>query len=535
MKAQLNFEFRDFASFVMGVFEEIFESNCFNDLELMGDDNIPLKAHKAILGSFSSTLREHMSSQQTLQKVKVSGVSYQDLQSLLHFVYLGEVNVVQENLEKLLALAKFLGIEQLQDQGPTIAKNNFAFKISFEFIGDKDSKEFNFKEKDHNLGGELSSEILGDGKGDDTKRTLDKVEKKGNENTEDYVVGEPSPDFDIFESVHLSHNYYRILKYQEGKKRITTDKEGNHCTRQEKDKIMICLICLKGPKKKKTLLKVGGGTTSGVNRHLIDLHPEYSDQFLKQKEEVLRLRNEKKMRKNRPPAMVEKKREKRPRKNIKVDYEWFSQSPGEIVNIKAKILLTQGYYERVIVRKGDQSYKGARCLNCSDGNPHSNLGIIKFIHGDFMNQDLRKHLRNKHEQEYERFLKQESHIIDQKFNANTAIDSEMQNEYLADIEDVEVGEAEPGYDVKEPVFFSHNFFRRIPVKHNGVPEDYAACLICVKLGGKALLKIGHLKKSLRDHLRNKHPEQLKKYIYVLSLVKEMGKNKYSDVIIPECL
>ena len=120
MKAQLNFEFRDFASFVMGVFEEIFESNCFNDIELMGDDNIPLKAHKAILSSFSSTLREHMSSQQTLQKVKVSGVTYQDLQSLLHFVYLGEVNVAQENLEKLLALAKFLGIEQLQDQGPTI-------------------------------------------------------------------------------------------------------------------------------------------------------------------------------------------------------------------------------------------------------------------------------------------------------------------------------------------------------------------------------------------------------------------------------
>ena len=60
MKAHLNLEFKDFPSFVMGVFEEIFASNCFNDIELMGDDNIPLKAHKAILSSFSSTLREYM-------------------------------------------------------------------------------------------------------------------------------------------------------------------------------------------------------------------------------------------------------------------------------------------------------------------------------------------------------------------------------------------------------------------------------------------------------------------------------------------
>ena len=62
MKAQINFEFKDFASFVMGVFEEIFESNCFNDIELMGDDNIPLKAHKAVLSSFSSTLKAYMMS-----------------------------------------------------------------------------------------------------------------------------------------------------------------------------------------------------------------------------------------------------------------------------------------------------------------------------------------------------------------------------------------------------------------------------------------------------------------------------------------
>ena len=74
MKAQLNFEFKDFPSFLMGVFEEIFESNCFNDIEVMGNDNIPLRAHKAILSSFSSTLRENMSSKQIFQRVQVSGV-----------------------------------------------------------------------------------------------------------------------------------------------------------------------------------------------------------------------------------------------------------------------------------------------------------------------------------------------------------------------------------------------------------------------------------------------------------------------------
>ena len=109
--------------------------------------------------------------------MKVSEVSYQDLQSLLHFVYLGKVNVAQENLEKLLALAKFLGIEQLQDQCPTITKNNVAFKIlSVEFLGAEDSNKFNIKNTDGHI--IIRSEILVDEKRDDTKSALDKEEKK---------------------------------------------------------------------------------------------------------------------------------------------------------------------------------------------------------------------------------------------------------------------------------------------------------------------------------------------------------------------
>ena len=213
-------------------------------------------------------------------------------------------------------------------------------------------------------------------------------------------------------------------------------------------------------------------------------------------------------------------------KTMKGDYEWIPQSPGKTVNIKAKVLFTQGYFERVIVRKGFRSYKGARCLNCSDGDHQSKLGIHKFIQGDHMTQDLRKHLRNKHEEVHAKFLLQESNFIDKQcINANEVIDSQMQNEYLADIEDIEVGEVEPGYDLKEHVIFSHNFFRRIPVEKNGFPEDHAACLICVKLGGKTLLQIRNSNSGLKRHLANKHPEHFEKYENISKLFKEMKRNK----------
>ena len=526
MKAQLNFEFRDFASFVMGVFEEIFESNCFNDIELMGDDNVPVKAHKAILGSFSSTLRKHLSSQQLIQNVKVSGVNHQDLQSLLHFVYLGEVNVAQENLEKFLAIAKFLGIEQLQDQCPAINPKHYfgkIFQISVNVDTNFDTPEI--------LGAEDSKDIINEANSCSVNAER---QDQDNETTHDYTVGKPNPDFNIYDTVLYTHNYYRVLKSQDGRKRVRNRESGTYI-KQERNKIAICLMCLKGPKREKKLFKSLGGNTTGLNRHLFSKHPQYEEQFLRQREEIHRLRNKRRKPSKKTPLTLIEKKEKEFRRLYSMDYEWVPQSPGKTVNIKAKILFTDGYFERVNVTKRGQSYKGARCLNCSDGNPHSKLGIIKFIHGDFMNQDLRKHLRNKHEEEYVKFLKQEAQIIDQRFNADTIIDSEIQNDYLADIEDIEVGEAEPGYDVKEPVFFSHNFFRRISVKSTGLSEEYAACLSCVKLGGKALLKIGKLKKSLRDHLLNRHPELLKKYHNVSQLAKEMGKIRYPEVIIPESL
>ena len=408
MKAQLNFEFKDFSSFLMGVFEEIFESNCFSDIELMGDDNIPLKAHKAILRSFSSTLREYMSSRQIfqIQRVQVSGVNYHDLKSLLQFVYLGEVNVARENLEKFFAIAKFLGIEQLQDQYTTNLSKVLGH--NFNILTDTNLKTT------ENLYAEDSTVV--------NKECLSEIENEPKEEnqihvTEDYIVGQPS-------------------------------------------------------------------------------------KIMKQKAEI--------------PLL----------KAMKGDYEWIPQSPGKTVNIKAKVLFTQGYFERVIVRKGFRSYKGARCLNCSDGDHQSKLGIHKFIQGDHMTQDLRKHLRNKHEEAYTKFLLQESHFIDRQcIDANEVIDSQMQNEYLADIEDIEVGEVEPGYDLKEHVIFSHNFFRRIPVEKNGFPEDHAACLICVKLGGKTLLQIRNSNSGLKRHLANKHPEHFEKYENISKLFKEMKRNK----------
>ena len=109
-------------------------------------------------------------------------------------------------------------------------------------------------------------------------------------------------------------------------------------------------------------------------------------------------------------------------------------------------------------------------------------------------------------------------------NPDMVINSEILNEHLSDVENIIVGEPDPGYDGKEHVLFSHNYFRRIPLEHNGFPEEeYAACLICVKTGAKDLFRfmIGEYR-GLKKHLAYKHPDfaeklknlsKLQKYIF----------------------
>ena len=97
-------------------FNNLFEDQDFSAVTLVCDDDKQIRAHKVILSSSSSFFRKILITnphQHPLLYLK--GVSFSDLQSVVKFLYFGETEIAQNNLENFLDAAKELGIEGLMN------------------------------------------------------------------------------------------------------------------------------------------------------------------------------------------------------------------------------------------------------------------------------------------------------------------------------------------------------------------------------------------------------------------------------------
>jgi len=103
----------DFESNVSIAFRELREEKDFFDVTLACDDN-QVQAHKVILSAcspfFRNILRKNPHQHPLLY---LKGVKYTELLSVLNFMYQGEVNVAQEELNSFLAVAEELRVKGL--------------------------------------------------------------------------------------------------------------------------------------------------------------------------------------------------------------------------------------------------------------------------------------------------------------------------------------------------------------------------------------------------------------------------------------
>jgi len=103
----------DFESNISVAFRELREEKDFFDVTLACDDN-QVQAHKVILSAcspfFRNVLRKNPHQHPLLY---LKGVKYQELLSVLNFMYQGEVNVAQEELNSFLAVAEELRVKGL--------------------------------------------------------------------------------------------------------------------------------------------------------------------------------------------------------------------------------------------------------------------------------------------------------------------------------------------------------------------------------------------------------------------------------------
>jgi len=103
----------DFESNISVAFRELREEKDFFDVTLACDDS-QVQAHKVILSAcspfFRNVLRKNPHQHPLLY---LKGVKYQELLSVLNFMYQGEVNVAQEELNSFLAVAEDLRVKGL--------------------------------------------------------------------------------------------------------------------------------------------------------------------------------------------------------------------------------------------------------------------------------------------------------------------------------------------------------------------------------------------------------------------------------------
>jgi len=114
----------DFEANVSGAFRDLRAESDFFDVTLGCSDSNgrSLQAHKVILSACSSFFKQMLRQQQTHNPahphpyIYLRGVSYCDLSSVLDFMYHGEVNVAQEDLNSFLAVAEELQIKGLTNK-----------------------------------------------------------------------------------------------------------------------------------------------------------------------------------------------------------------------------------------------------------------------------------------------------------------------------------------------------------------------------------------------------------------------------------
>jgi len=108
----------DFETNISVAFRELREDKDFFDVTLACDDQ-QMQAHKVILSAcspfFRSVLKKNPHAHPLLY---LKGVKYVDLVAVLNFMYHGEVNVAQEELNSFLAVAEELKVKGLTQNGP---------------------------------------------------------------------------------------------------------------------------------------------------------------------------------------------------------------------------------------------------------------------------------------------------------------------------------------------------------------------------------------------------------------------------------
>ena len=114
MLDSFNFDWHLFEDHVKDMMKELWSSDKYADITLISDDKVKFSAHKILLTSCSKLFKFILEGNfHTNPLLYLSGVSSVNLGFILDYIYHGEVNLFQEQLDSFLESAQKLEIEGL--------------------------------------------------------------------------------------------------------------------------------------------------------------------------------------------------------------------------------------------------------------------------------------------------------------------------------------------------------------------------------------------------------------------------------------
>ena len=114
MSGHFNLSFDQFETTTTNTFKDLLTDEEFTDVTLACADDKQIKAHKVILGSCSSILRNIITKiPQQNPVIYLKGIKYDEMKSIINFIYLGETKVKQEDFSIFMQIAQELNIKGL--------------------------------------------------------------------------------------------------------------------------------------------------------------------------------------------------------------------------------------------------------------------------------------------------------------------------------------------------------------------------------------------------------------------------------------
>ena len=114
LSEKLCVQWNDFQEYIKGAFGNLREDNGFADVTLVCEDGQQVEAHKVILAASSPFFQKLLARNNHKHPIiYMRGVKSDDLLAIVDFLYRGEANIFQENLDSFLAIAEELQLKGL--------------------------------------------------------------------------------------------------------------------------------------------------------------------------------------------------------------------------------------------------------------------------------------------------------------------------------------------------------------------------------------------------------------------------------------